>query len=267
VFCDTDSQTYTIDPWQMESKITSQTVGVIPVHLYGQPCDMDAIMKISDKHGLWVLEDCAQAHLAKFKNRTVGTFGDAGTFSFYPGKNLGAMGDAGAIVTGDRDLRDRIAKFARHGGLHKGSHEIEGINSRLDGMQAAILSVRLKWLAQWTSNRQAIAANYNMLLEGKKNLVIPKCAPDRSHVYHLYVVQSDMRDKLAAHLRKDGIQTVINYPIALPFLPAYRRLGHRPEDFPNAFSNQNKVLSLPIFAEMSVVQQEMVVGSLLSFDG
>src|SRR5882724_5463410 len=137
VFCDTDVDTYTIDPQRIEAGITDRTVGIIPVHLYGQPSDMDAIMAIAHKHKLWVIEDCAQAHLAKFRGRTVGTFGDVATFSFYPGKNLGAMGDAGAITTSNGDLAQRMAMFARHGGLKKGDHQIEGINSRLDGLQAA----------------------------------------------------------------------------------------------------------------------------------
>ena len=143
VFCDTEPATFTIDPAQIEAKITTRTVGIIAVHLFGQPADMDPIMAIARKHGLWVIEDCAQAHMARYKGRRVGTFGQAASFSFYPGKNLGAMGDAGAVLTPDADLARRMAMFARHGGLTKGDHQIEGINSRLDGLQAAVLSVKL----------------------------------------------------------------------------------------------------------------------------
>ena len=150
MFCDTDGDTFTIDPARSRPRSRRAPSGIIPVHLYGQPADMDAIMAIARKHELWVIEDCAQAHLARYKGRTVGTFGDAATFSFYPGKNLGAMGDAGAIVTNDDELAERMAMFARHGGLMKDDHQIEGINSRLDGLQAAILSAKLPHLAGWT---------------------------------------------------------------------------------------------------------------------
>ena len=154
VFCDTDPDTYTIDPTQIEAKITPRTVGIIPVHLFGQPADMDPVMHIARKRRLWVLEDCAQAHLARYKGRQVGTFGVAASFSFYPGKNLGAMGDAGAVLTDDADLARRMAMLARHGGLTKGDHQIEGINSRLDGLQAAVLGVKLPHLAGWTARRR-----------------------------------------------------------------------------------------------------------------
>ncbi len=265
VFCDTDDATFTIDPAQIEAKITPRTVGLIPVHLYGQPADMDAIMAIARKHELWVIEDCAQAHLARYKGKTVGTFGDAATFSFYPGKNLGAMGDAGAILTGDAHLAERMAMFSRHGGLVKGDHRIEGINSRLDGLQAAVLSAKLKHLPGWTLRRREIAADYNKALSAVPGLIVPMEAPGREHVFHLYVVRHPERDRLAAHLKSAGIQTVINYPVALPFLPAYAWLGHRPEEFPNAYRHQNEILSLPIFPEMTAAQQQRVVAEVLHF--
>lgn len=265
VFCDTDSDTFTIDPVQIESRVTRRTVGVIPVHLYGQAADMDAIMAIAKKHDLWVVEDCAQAHLARYKSRLVGTFGHAATFSFYPGKNLGAMGDGGAIVTADGDLVKRMAMHARHGGLSKGDHQIEGINSRLDGIQAAILCVKLKYLPQWTATRQVLASRYSEMLAGISELVVPKAATDREHVYHLYVIRYLLRDRLACHLKDEGIRTGINYPVALPFLPAYGRYCHTPEQFPNAFRNQSQVLSLPLFAEMTHEQQDRVVKSIRRF--
>lgn len=265
VFCDTDATTYTIDPAEIETKITPYTVGIIPVHLFGQPAQMDAIMTIAMRHGLWVLEDCAQAHMARYKGQIVGTFGTAASFSFYPGKNLGAMGDAGAVVTNDSALAERIAMFARHGGLTKGVHKIEGINSRLDGLQAAVLSVKLPYLARWTRRRQEIAARYNQLLAGTTNLSLPHVAADREHVYHLYVVQHAERDALASHLNANGIQTSINYPIALPFLPAYERYGFKPEDFPNAFASQSRILSLPLFPEMTEEQIEFVAACVKGF--
>jgi dTDP-4-amino-4,6-dideoxygalactose transaminase len=265
VFCDTDSSTYTIDPAQIEAKITPRTVGIIPVHLYGQPADMGAVMSIARKHKLWVIEDCAQAHLASWEGQQVGTFGDAASFSFYPGKNLGAMGDAGAVCTNDSALAKRMGMFARHGGLTKGDHHIEGINSRLDGLQAAILSVKLPHLAGWTLRRQELAASYEALLQGIDGLSLPVTAQGREHVYHLYVIQHEKRDALASHLSSLGIQTVISYPTALPFLPAYARFGHQPSDFPNAYRNQSRILSIPIFPEISTEQMGHVAASLRSF--
>lgn len=265
VFCDTDTTTYTIDPEQIESKITSRTVGIIPVHLFGQPANMGAIMKIARKHNLWVIEDCAQAHLATWEGQQVGTFGNAASFSFYPGKNLGAMGDAGAVCTNDIELAQRMGMFARHGGLTKGEHHIEGINSRLDGLQAAILSVKLPHLAGWTQRRRDLAAVYSSLLAGIDGVELPAIASDRDHVFHLYVIQHAKRDALARHLNAVGIQTVISYPTALPFLPAYARFGHQPADFPNAYRNQSRILSIPIFPEMTLVHQQAVADALKGF--
>lgn len=265
VFCDTDRDSFTIDPAQIEALITPRTVGIIPVHLYGQAADMDAIMAIARKHKLWVIEDCAQAHLAKYKGRTVGTFGNAATFSFYPGKNLGAMGDAGAIVTSDEKLAARMAMFARHGGLVKGDHQIEGINSRLDGLQAAILSVKLPHLKAWTRARRQWAGAYSHALAEVDGLIVPPEMEGREHVYHLYVVRHNRRDALAAHLNAAGVQTSINYPLALPFLPAYRHFRHQPEEFPNAYSHQSTVLSLPLFPEMTAAQHAQVVAAVGRF--
>lgn len=265
VFCDTDAHTYTLDPAQIEAKITPRTVGIIPVHLYGQPADMGAIMEIARKHKLWVIEDCAQAHLAQWQGQQVGTFGDVASFSFYPGKNLGAMGDAGAVCTNDSALAQRMKMFARHGGLTKGEHHIEGVNSRLDGLQAAILSVKLPYLTSWTRRRQELAASYTKLLQGIGGVELPFIETGREHVFHLYVIQHARRDELAAHLKGQGIQTVISYPIALPFLPAYARFRHQPADFPNAYRNQSRILSIPIFPEMMQMQQDAVVEAIRAF--
>lgn len=265
VFCDTDRDTFTIDPARIEEKITPRTVGIIPVHLYGQPADMAAIMEIARKHNLWVIEDCAQAHLARYQGKPVGTFGAAGTFSFYPGKNLGAMGDAGAIVTNDPDLARRMAVFARHGGLKKNEHEIEGINSRLDGLQAAILSVKLKRLPEWTEARRRAASVYDQGLGALPFVSAPIESNGSWHVYHLYVIRHERRDALAASLQQAGVQTIVNYPTALPFLAAYERFGHRPEDFPNAYYNQSRILSLPLFAEITADQQKLVVDGISGF--
>jgi dTDP-4-amino-4,6-dideoxygalactose transaminase len=265
VFCDTDGSTFTIDPAAIEAAITPRTVGVVPVHLYGQPADMDAIMTIARRHKLWVIEDCAQAHLAHYKGRQIGTFGAAATYSFYPGKNLGAMGDAGAVVTNDIALAEHMAMLARHGGLAKHDHRIEGINSRLDGMQAAILSAKLPHLPKWTKARQDAAEIYNAGLNQIEDVVVPKVAADRTHVYHLYTIKHPRRDALAAHLSANGVQTAINYPTALPFLSAYSRFHHRPDQFPNAFGDQSKILSLPMFAEITRGQQDEVIDLIREF--
>jgi dTDP-4-amino-4,6-dideoxygalactose transaminase len=248
VFCDTDAETFTIDPCDIERKITSATVGIIPVHLYGQPADMGAIMAIAKKRNLWVIEDCAQAHLASYKGQLVGTFGNVATFSFYPGKNLGAYGDAGCAVTNDDQLADWMTTFARHGG--KGDHVMEGINSRMDGLQAAILNAKLPHLPAWTAARRRVAACYNELLEDVGDVIPPTVRPDRDHVYHLYVIRTENRDPLREHLGQAGISTVLNYPKALPFYPAYAYLGHTPKDFQGAYFNQSRILSLPIYPEM-----------------
>src|SRR6266403_1487082 len=249
VFCDTDAETFTIDPADIERKITPATVGIMPVHLYGQPADMGAIMAIAKKHNLWVIEDCAQAHLARYNGQLVGTFGNVGTFSFYPGKNLGAYGDAGCVVTNDNGLADWITTFARHGG--KSDHIMEGINSRMDGLQAAILNAKLPHLPAWTQARRLVAALYNELLEDADEVITPTVRSDRDHVYHLYVIRTENRNALRKHLTQAGISTVLNYPKALPFYPAYAYLGHGPKDFPAAYANQSRILSLPIYPEIT----------------
>jgi dTDP-4-amino-4,6-dideoxygalactose transaminase len=249
VFCDTEDSTYTINTNLIESKITKNTVGIIPVHLYGQPADMDSIMAIARKYNLWVIEDCAQAHMAEYKGRKVGTIGNAGSFSFYPGKNLGAMGDAGCIVTNDDNLANWCEQFARHGG--KGIHTIEGINSRMDGIQAAVLSVKLPHLENWTNARIRIANSYNDKLSEIKDLTIPFVADDRNHVYHLYVVKVDHREELNDFLRLNGVSTMINYSQALPFYPAYNYLNHSHSDFPIAYENSKRILSIPIYPELT----------------
>lgn len=249
VFCDTDAQTFTISPADVERKITPRTVGIIPVHLYGQAADMGAIMAIAKRHNLWVIEDCAQAHLARYNGQLVGTFGNIATFSFYPGKNLGAYGDAGCVVTNDDRLADWMALFARHGG--KGDHVIEGINSRMDGIQAAVLNAKLPHLPEWNELRRRAAARYEQLLQDVENIITPKTATKREHVYHLYVIRTENRDALKEHLMNAGISTVVNYPKALPFYPAYAHLGHTREEFPVAYAHQSRILSLPIYPEIS----------------
>jgi len=224
---------------------------------------MDAIMTVARKHKLWVIEDCAQSHMARYKGKLVGTFGNAATFSFYPGKNLGAYGDAGGLVTNDDQLADWCATFARHGG--KGEHIMEGINSRMDGIQGAVLCVKLPHLQKWTEARRKVAARYNELLSGVGDLVLPKVAANRDHVYHLYVIRTEKRDALKKFLGDAGIGTVLNYPKALPFYPAYAYLGHKPSDFPVAHANQSRILSLPIYPEISDEMISYVAATIKGF--
>lgn len=263
VFCDTEAETFNIDAKQIEAKITPRTVGIIPVHLYGQPADMAAIMALAKKHNLWVIEDCAQSHMARFNGQLVGTFGNAATFSFYPGKNLGAYGDAGGLVTNDDKLADWCATYARHGG--KGEHIMEGINSRMDGFHGAVLGVKLPHLAAWTKARRHVASRYDALLKGVGDIVTPKIAANRDHVYHLYVIRTEKRDALKKHLQDNGITTSLNYPKALPFYPAYAYLGHKPEDFPVAYAHQSRILSLPIYPEMTEEMIRYVVDQIAAF--
>lgn len=250
VFCDTDDAFYTIDPKLISDKITKNTVGIIPVHLYGHPANMTEISYLAKKNSLWLIEDCAQSHLATHQNQTVGTFGEASTFSFYPGKNLGAMGDAGCLNTNNLELAKWAQLFARHGG--KGVHSIEGINSRLDGIQAAILNVKLPYLKSWNDKRISIAKVYNDNLGSVEQLILPKVLPGNKHVYHLYVVRTKQRDQLKLFLEQNHIPTVINYPRILPLLPAYSYLGHIPEHFPISAKYQSEILSLPIYPEMPI---------------
>jgi dTDP-4-amino-4,6-dideoxygalactose transaminase len=214
---------------------------------------MDAIMSIARKHNLWVIEDCAQAHMARYKGRLVGTFGNVATYSFYPGKNLGAYGDAGCALTNDSGLAEWMAAFARHGG--KGEHVMEGICRRMDGLQAAILNVKRPHLPAWTTGRRHVAARYDELLQGVGDIIKPQIASDRDHVFHLYVIRTEKRDALRKYLTEAGIATVLNYPKALPFYPAYAYLGHTPKDFPVAHANQSRILSLPIYPELT---EEMI---------
>jgi dTDP-4-amino-4,6-dideoxygalactose transaminase len=263
VFCDVDPVTFTIDPAQIESKITARTVGIIPVHLYGQPADMDPIMATAKKRGLWVIEDCAQSHLARYKGRLAGTFGNVATFSFYPSKNLGAYGDAGGITTNDDRLADWMASYARHGG--KAEHVMEAVNSRMDGLQGAILNAKISHLPAWTDARRRVASHYDRLLAGIGDVETPKIGPDRDHVYHLYVIRTGRRDALKAHLDAAGIATALHYPKALPYYPAYAYLGHTPGDFPVAYRNQSRILSLPIYPEMPLDMIEYVTDHVRRF--
>jgi len=265
VFVDIEPDYFTIDPEKIESKITEKTKAIIPVHLYGQPAKIDRIREICDKYNLFLVEDCAQAHFAKYGSKKVGTFGTAGTFSFYPGKNLGAYGDAGAIITNDDDLARRARMFANHGSLKKHQHEIEGVNSRMDGLQAAILRVKLKYIDGWNKKRYENALIYNELLSNIPEIKTPKIRDDTFHIFHLYVIRTAKRNELAQYLKSKGIDTGIHYPTALPFLPAYKYLGYTSADFTVAFQYQKEILSLPMFPELTRDQINYIVNSIYEF--
>ena len=261
VFVDVD-QYYTLDPERIEAAITPRTRAVIPVHLYGQPADMTRLMAVAAKHKLLVIEDCAQAHYATWQSRRVGTFGTVATFSFYPGKNLGAYGDAGAILTNDDELAARVRMYANHGSLSKHDHRIEGVNSRLDALQAAILSAKLPHIHAWTRARQQVASWYHEALRDLPGVQLPRVREYATHVWHLYVVQVADRDGVAARLKARGIQTAVHYPVPLPLLPAYQRLNAHAGQFPAAAANAKRILSLPMYPELSRDQVRFIAAGL-----
>lgn len=265
VFVDCNEKTYTIDPALVEKAITPKTKAIVPVHLYGQPADMDPILALAAKHGLKVVEDCAQAHGAVYKGRKIGTIGDMATFSFFPGKNLGAYGDAGAIVTNDDKLGEWARKYANHGRKDKYDHEFEGINSRLDGLQAAILNVKLKHLDKWTERRIAIADKYDKAFAGVVG--VPTRAEGVRHVYHLYVIRLKDREKIQAVLTERGVATGIHYPIPLPSLKAYAYLGHKDSDFPVSDMLRKEILSLPIHGSMTDAEVDYVIEAVRAAAG
>ena len=264
VFVDINPNYYIIDITKIEDKITPKTKAIIPVHLYGHPADMTEIMAIASKYNLKVIEDCAQAHFAQWKGKNVGTFGNAGTFSFFPGKNLGAYGDAGCIITNDSELAEKTRMFANHGALKKHFHEFEGINSRLDGLQAAILSVKLKYIHKWNSDRLQNAISYNEFIDWIDAIQEPVIDPDGKHVFHLYVIRTAHRDILKKKLQDVGIASGIHYPTPLPFLKAYSYLNHKPGDFPIAYDYSRKILSLPMFPELTKDKIKFIVKQIQS---
>ena len=266
VFVDIDPKTCNIDTGRIEEKITKKTKAIIPVHLYGQPADMDPILKIARKHNLKVIEDAAQAHGAVYRGKRIGSIGDIACFSFYPGKNLGAYGDGGAIVTNNGDWALKARMIANHGRIDKYDHEIEGINSRLDGLQSAILTAKLKHLPKWTEARRRNAYLYNNYLKDS-GLVTPTEIEDVTAVYHLYVVRvkKELRQKFHDHLQSKGISTGIHYPIALPNLKAYKYLNLTEEDFPEATKASREIVSLPMFPELTESQIQYIAESIKSF--
>lgn len=250
VFVDINPDTYCIDASRIEEKITEKTKVLLPVHLYGHPCDMDKILKIAQKYNLIVIEDCAQSHGAKIGEKSIGTFGHYGCFSFYPSKNLGAMGDAGAIVTNSPADYEKLVKLRNYGQSKRYYHDIEGFNSRLDEMQAAILSTKLQFLQEWTSRRRFIANLYRDNIANEK-ITVPDEDPAVLHVYHLYVIRCEKRDELRNFLASNGVGTQIHYPVPCHLQNAYRHLGLETGSLPFTEKYANQVLSLPNYPELS----------------
>ena len=265
VFVDTEPDYFSMDVSRIEEKITPRTKAIIPVHLYGQPAEVDKIKSICEKHKLLMIEDCSQAHFATINGQSVGTFGIASTFSFYPGKNLGAYGDAGAVITNDSDLAMKVRRYSNHGALVKHQHDIEGINSRLDGLQAAILSVKLPHIRKWNEMRHSHALYLNEQLSGIPQIVIPGIRKGSTHIFHLYVIKAERRDELQKFLKENGIDTAVHYPTPLPLLNAYKYLGYSAADFPITSRNQEKILSLPMFPELTKEQMDYVVRCIRKF--
>lgn len=264
VFADCDSQSYVISIEDVKKRITDKTRAIIAVHLYGHPCDMGSLQQIAKQHNLHIIEDCAQSHGAQFKGQSVGSIGDIATFSFYPGKNLGAYGDGGAITTNNPELAKKCRMIANHGRIAKYDHEFEGRNSRLDGLQAAILSVKLKHLSTWTEKRIAVADYYLANLKDVKQIVLPVRQIWAKQVYHLFVIRTEKRDELAKFLADKGIQTGVHYPISLPKLKAYDYTGQGAEAM---FANQTDttLLSLPIGEHLNEQDLEQVVEAIKEY--
>ncbi|MFH0976366.1 MAG: DegT/DnrJ/EryC1/StrS family aminotransferase [Spirochaetota bacterium] len=264
VFADIDPVTYNIDPAKIEKAITKKTKAILPVHLYGNPADMDAIMEIAREHNLLVLEDCAHAHFAVYKDRYVGTFGDISAFSFNPGKNMGAYGDAGGVASTREDLIKRAQKIFDHGRLDNYLHDMIGYNFRLDGIQGAVLSVKLKYIPEWTKKRVENAELYNNLFKDHTNIITPRAMEGCGHVYHLYVIQVKNRDLVIKHLKDKGIDVRNHYPVPLHLQPAFNYLGYGKGDFPVTEEVANRVVSLPIFPELTGDEISFIANEVIS---
>ncbi len=261
VFVDITEDTMLMDPALVEKAITPRTRAIVPVHLYGQPCDMDAIMEIAERHGLKVVEDAAQAHGARWRGRRAGSIGDAGCFSFYPGKNLGAFGDAGAVVSQDEDLIERIRMLANHGRLEKYTHKMEGVNSRLDGLQAAILRVKLRHLDEWNESRRRLADYYIERLTFP-DLVLPVVHKSAHPVWHLFVVRTAERERLQAQLKREGVATGVHYPVPLHVQPAYEHMAIPRGTLPVTEKVAKEVVSLPMYPDLTEEHIDSVCSAL-----
>jgi len=258
VFVDVDQSTYTMDPVELEKAVTAKTKAVIPVHLFGQAADMDPILEFAREHDLFVIEDAAQAHGAEYKGRKVGALGDIGCFSFYPGKNLGAFGEAGAIVTDNVELQEKIRILRDHGQVRKYRHTMIGWNCRMDGIQAAVLSVKLQYLERGNLLRRVHALQYSRAFQGVEEVVTPFEAAYARHVYHIYAIRVQERDQVMWLLKEKGIQCGVHYPVPIHLQKAYQSLGYKNGAFPIAEQIAKEFISLPMFPELTKAQVEMV---------
>jgi dTDP-4-amino-4,6-dideoxygalactose transaminase len=265
VFVEPKIETYNIDTALIESAITNKTKAIMPVHLYGQACEMDEIMTIARKYNLFVIEDNAQAHLSSYKGKLTGSFGDVNGTSFYPGKNIGALGDAGAVTTNNEILAKKIETLRNYGSQKKYYNEVLGYNNRLDELQAAFLSIKLKYIDSWTQERREIAKFYNENLNGIDDLILPYVANGATHSYHLYVIRTSKRDELKTFLEENGIGTMIHYPIPPHLQEAYKFLGYKKGDFPIAEEISESCLSLPIWPGMSENEVSLVLNQIIHF--
>lgn len=266
VFVDADENTYLMDISRIEEKITPKTKAIIAVHLYGRVCAMDQIRQIADKYGLKVIEDAAQAHGAIFQGKRAGALGDAAAFSFYPGKNLGALGDAGAVVTNDRELAEKVRAIGNYGSVRKYEHIYQGCNSRLDEIQAAFLSVKLKYLDQWNERRKQIARMYYLNIHNK-HIVLPQCPQDANeHVYHIYPVLTKRRDDFAAYMKESGIATNIHYPKPIMLQEAYRGLGYEANEYPVTKKICAQEVSLPLYYGLTDKECRWIIEVVNSYE-
>ncbi len=263
VFADVQSDTYNLDPTKLESSITSKTKAIIPVHLFGQMADMKSILEIANRYGLPVIEDAAQAHGAEFEGQMAGSMGSMGCFSFYPSKNLGAFGEAGAVATNDPELAIRLRQLRNHGQTDKYHHDLIGWNGRMDGIQAAILDLKLKWLESGNMARRESALLYNELLRLNREIGLPYCDSRSKHVYHIFAVQIENRDTIRNSMMNKGIECGIHYPIPLHLQEAYNSLNHKYGDFPIAENCSKNFLSLPMFPHITRQQIELVCETLV----
>jgi dTDP-4-amino-4,6-dideoxygalactose transaminase len=265
VFADVDSKYFTISEKEIRDKITTRTKAVIVVHLYGQVAEVNEIKALCNSSNLFLIEDCSQAHLSSEQGVMAGSTGDCGVFSFYPTKNLGAFGDAGCVITNQDPLAETIRRLANHGGLSKDDHQIEGFNSRMDTMQAAILNVKLNYLPDWNARRIKHAQMYFENLSGIESISLPEVRKETVHTFHLFVIRVEQRDELKSFLESKGVQTLMHYPKALPFEPAYGYLSHNMDEFPVSAQLQRTVLSLPIAPEISEEQILFVCRMIRTF--
>lgn len=265
IFVEPDIRTYNIDPGKIEEKISARTRAIMPVHLYGQACEMEKISDIARRSGLYVVEDNAQSHGAAFNGKLTGSWGDINGTSFYPGKNLGALGDAGGVTTNDAELQKKVRTFRNYGSAQKYYNDVIGYNMRLDEVQAALLSVKLKYLKDWTSQRQIIASWYDKALAGIGDVILPAIAGGATHVYHLYVIRTRQRDLLQQRLSENGVGTLIHYPVPPHLQKAYAHLGYKEGSFPLAEEISNTCLSLPVWSGMKQEQVEFIRSIFLNF--